>query len=58
MEKIKTKECSICGKQFMEYGNNARPVNDGICCDECNYTVVIPTRMGLIAQGRRNGING
>lgn len=37
--------CSICGKEFTGYGNNAEPVNDGICCNECNFEVVIPRRM-------------
>jgi hypothetical protein len=26
-------------------GNNAQPVNDGRCCDECNMDVVIPARL-------------
>lgn len=37
--------CSICGKQYKGYGNNARPVNDGRCCDTCNYKIVIPKRI-------------
>ena len=37
--------CSICGKKFKGYGNNAWPVNDGICCDDCNNRVVIPHRL-------------
>lgn len=39
------KKCSICGKKFTEYGNNAQPINDGICCDKCNYSVVVPKRL-------------
>lgn len=42
---METKKCSICGKDFKEYGNNAQPVNNGICCDYCNENVVIPTRI-------------
>ena len=37
--------CSICGREFTGYGNNAEPINDGICCDECNIGTVIPRRM-------------
>lgn len=29
-------------------GNNAEPINDGRCCDECNATVVIPARIALM----------
>ena len=37
--------CSICGKTYEEYGNNAQPVNNGRCCDKCNATVVISRRI-------------
>lgn len=36
--------CSICGQKFYNYGNNARPLNDGRCCDICNMALVIPMR--------------
>lgn len=39
------KYCSICGKEFEGYGNNASPVNNGECCNICNTLVVIPRRM-------------
>jgi len=53
---LKDRKCSICeghieplrddkGEIVWEGGNNAQPVNDGRCCDECNMTVVIPARM-------------
>jgi hypothetical protein len=42
------KVCSICGKPFAEWGNNAQPVNDGRCCDLCNITVVVPARLAQI----------
>ena len=38
--------CSICGGPIVGFGNNAQPVNDGLCCDRCNERVVLP------AQGR------
>lgn len=36
--------CSICGKHYEGYGNNAQPINNGRCCDNCNVTIV-PRRM-------------
>ena len=41
MEKI----CSICGKKYEGYGNNAGPINNGRCCDKCNITIVVPRRI-------------
>lgn len=38
-------KCVICGKSFEGYGNNAEPIQAGICCDECNAKQVIPARM-------------
>lgn len=55
-EKIK---CSICGKLIEPnafgwiYGNNAQPVNNGRCCDFCNYNVVIPARIKNMASHKR-----
>ena len=43
-------KCSICGQTVVGYGNNARPVNGGRCCDECNDTVVIPARIMQIVD--------
>lgn len=39
------KKCVICGAEIEGYGNNAEPVKHGVCCDECNQTVVIPARL-------------
>ena len=34
--------CSICGNTINDkYGNNAQPINDGRCCDDCNTLVII-----------------
>ena len=44
-------KCCLCGNQILvensgwAQGNNAQPVKDGRCCDECNIRVVIPFRL-------------
>ena len=45
MNTNKKVRCSICGKTFYGYGNNAQPINNGRCCDDCNSYYVIPERM-------------
>lgn len=45
--KRKYKKCSICSEEFVGYGNNAYPVNEGRCCDQCNDSSVIPARLGI-----------
>lgn len=52
---MKKQYCSICGQAMLEeFGNNAQPINDGICCDNCNYTVVIPARIRLADRLKNN----
>ena len=35
-------KCSICKEDFnYQFGHNAQPINDGICCDACNVLVVL-----------------
>ena len=46
--------CSICGKEYSGWGNNAQPVNDGRCCDDCNTTAVIPARLALFFEDKEN----
>lgn len=36
--------CCICGKPIHWHGHNAAPVSNGLCCDGCNATKVIPER--------------
>lgn len=54
--KLDDRRCCICdghieplrddsGEVVWEGGNNALPVQDGRCCDNCNMTVVIPARI-------------
>lgn len=37
--------CSICGKKYEGFGNNAQPINKGRCCNDCNRDFVIPMRV-------------
>lgn len=34
------KTCSICQCDYTGFGNNARPINTGRCCDSCNRLVL------------------
>ena len=40
-------KCCICGEVKEEWGNNARPVAKGVCCDTCNCEKVIPARLKM-----------
>ena len=48
-EKEEKKVCSICKLEYKGYGNNAQPINDGLCCDECN-TKVINARLNMLVD--------
>jgi hypothetical protein len=52
--------CSICGKPIpavgdWTQGNNAEPINDGRCCNECNAAVVIPARLREFSERKKKG---
>jgi hypothetical protein len=32
-------------KEFDELGNNAQPITEGVCCNNCNLSKVIPARL-------------
>ena len=42
--------CCLCGQEVAGYGNNPAPLSDhGSCCDDCNFTKVVPTRiLGIV----------
>ena len=42
--------CSICNEKYEGYGNNAQPINDGMCCDACNQEVIYQ-RFQMIVEG-------
>jgi hypothetical protein len=52
-----TRRCSICQQPFVGYGNNPDPVNDGVCCNDCNDNVVIPARLALYRARQSGGAN-
>ena len=33
--------CVLCNEVFASWGNNACPLAEGLCCDDCNYRVVM-----------------
>ena len=41
-------KCCICKlEDGKEFGNNAQPIMEGECCDDCNREKVIPRRLEL-----------
>ena len=51
----KVRRCCICNTKLPigNYGNNPEPVkpfSEGVCCDNCNQTKVIPARLGAISK--------
>lgn len=53
LEKI----CSITGKSYYGYGNNAYPF-DGICSDEANSLYVIPVRIAGVTPEQIKAFGG
>tara|TARA_R100000458_G_C8046084_1_gene95313 strand:+ start:164 stop:421 length:258 start_codon:yes stop_codon:yes gene_type:complete len=55
-------DCVICNLPIKENeygwagGNNASPLAEGRCCDECN-TLVIIERMSFYLRGRNDTLN-
>lgn len=46
--------CSICGNIYTHWGNNAQPINNGRCCDNCNYMKVLPARIDEMRMKQRS----
>jgi len=46
-------KCCICGKEIIGYGNNAKPLKIGICCDACNNSKIIPYRIKLLKENEK-----
>jgi hypothetical protein len=45
--------CSICGELYIGDGNDAEPVRDSSCCNDCNDRYVIPTRLEELRVAER-----
>ena len=53
-EPVKVTKCCFCGKEIRGYGNNPWPVSsDGECCDDCNWSLVIPARLKGINRNEK-----
>ena len=50
-------KCCLCHNWFKGWGNNAQPLKDGICCDVCNATKVIPARISMLASWDNNALH-
>jgi hypothetical protein len=50
--------CSICGGAIVGFGNDAWPVNNDRCCDQCTAERVIPALQLLERDTKRQGSNG
>lgn len=47
------KTCCLCGVTYNGWGNNAWPLdNEGRCCDQCNFTKVVPARLRNMKQNK------
>lgn len=52
MKRKQSTNCSICRLPLDDpYGHNAWPVNEGRCCEDCNASVVISTRIKILYGG-------
>lgn len=51
-------ECVICSVNIEDYGHNPEPINEGEgrCCEDCNFSYVIPARMLMIRKNTLNNI--
>ena len=43
-------KCKICNDTFFGHGHNAQPVANGRCCDVCNDTEVVPSRLNRMLE--------
>jgi len=49
-------KCCLCGEEIeveangWSEGNNAQPLTDGRCCNDCNVNKVIPIRLSEVAS--------
>jgi len=60
MHMMEVHTCSICGWAYVGHGNDAQPINDGRCCDQCYTRQVVPERARRILESdaKREGNGG
>lgn len=46
--------CSICGKMYNGFGNNAWPINEDRCCDQCNDLVIMARLREFVKQNKQD----
>jgi|TARA_R100000750_G_scaffold22111_2_gene14546 hypothetical protein len=52
--------CCLCGLEFIGWGNNPSPLkedtedNPNVCCNDCNYSKVVPARNEELRRERIN----
>ena len=50
-DEFENNTCCLCGLEFIGWGNNPYPLkedtddNPNICCNDCNYSKVVPARI-------------
>jgi hypothetical protein len=49
-------KCVICKADCRGYGNNAQPVDQGLCCDDCNWIAVMPAKMQALRTYDREAL--
>ncbi|MBR3552962.1 MAG: DUF3846 domain-containing protein [Clostridia bacterium] len=54
--KLTDRRCCLCGKELGTFGNNAWPLSDGECCDDCNGKLVIPQRIREMGTTKRRTV--
>jgi hypothetical protein len=47
----KPKVCSVCGRPYHGWGNQAHPINNGTCCDDCNQLVIARRLADALRRG-------
>lgn len=50
---MEEKICCLCKEEFKGYGNNAQPLMEGVCCDQCNVKLVFPARIKNLKGARK-----
>lgn len=50
--------CCLCGEEMaLQESNNAQPVEDGRCCQGCNWSIVLPARLEILNEKEDDSIS-